>query len=1166
MSATSHPDLNPHGAPRRTHRLKLWRPNSGGRQRPFWALGASGLALAATLILLVGTPTASAAATLQVNAATGLDSPTCGTATPCKTIGQAITNASAGDTIQVAAGTYNEQVTIDKALTLEGTDRNTTTISWNSATAVTITAANVTFEGFTVKGSSVYGIYPQTSDVTIQDNIVENNSTGIYWNLGGKAGTNLQILNNILQDNGSDTSGGAGAELTCGATPTEINGNTGWVISGNTAKDDYGAGIDVECTTGAQVTDNQVSGTKQQTSGPWAGQEANLNVIFSKDATVSGNTVSNGYRIGISLWNTQSSTVKGNSVSGITGSGVGVFTGSDGTNGLNGDNNTIIGNTLTGNLRGIDQWASDPNLVTGTLVHFNDLTGDTTDGIENDVPTSVIDATDNWWGSANGPTVSANTYNAGSQGVGVTTGVTFAPWLTSAPALGATSGADFAPVTDTTSGAKFASIQAAVDAATAADTIQVAAGTYTENVSIGKSLTLKGANAGVAGTSTRVAESIVDGHSVSSAFLIGASNVTIDGFTIKGGQHGEEAGVKMAPTDQHVTIENNIITDNEIGVYARCGGDCVVERNEFIANNLSGPAGGAGIYTDQSNGLMIESNDFTGQTINSVIIFDVGIAPAHQNDTVSNNTIHDNNSNNSMVYVVSMTGGTFSGNTITQSGAAALTFAGADTNISVTGNHLTGSAKGVKVTDDGFGLGPSSNIAVHQNDLSNDTAGVAVSSGYSGTLDAGSNWWGLASGPGAVAGVTTAPWCTDSSCSTLSNDADLTALSVSAGTLSPAFSASTTSYTARVGNGTSSFTVGATATPGATVVGAGGYSLKVGDNSVTVKVTSADGSASKSYAVTVVRTAAPATTTTATATATTTTPAPPPPTTTTTTTTPTPTPPNKPQTVAATPDRAGSAEVTVAPVSIASVPSSGKPSPAAPVSVKVDWAPGTFTTPVSVTVTPKPELAAPAKGSTVPPPVAGGFSVGSTVVQVNVTSEAGTSKGQAVTQFQQPLKIHLSSFSAGDVPAYSEDGKSWTTIPRIYSLPLPAGQADGYFVNPDGSVDIYTRHATLYGYLLDTQAPSKVTLHARITSKHLRLALLGARDNVRVVGYVVWRNGHGWRAVNHNYLALPLRVGRYRVVALDAAHNISRPSNTIRVVRTHNKKHPFAIRPRPRKG
>lgn len=87
----------------------------------------------------------------------------------------------------------------------------------------------------------------------------------------------------------------------------------------------------------------------------------------------------------------------------------------------------------------------------------------------------------------------------------------------------------------------------------------------------------------------------------------------------------------------------------------------------------------------------------------------------------------------------------------------------------------------------------------------------------------------------------------------LSTNNDLASLSLSSGTLSPAFSASTLSYTAQVPNSVTSLTVAALASDGeATVVVNGGQTLAVGANSITVAVTSKSG-AVKTYTVTVTR-------------------------------------------------------------------------------------------------------------------------------------------------------------------------------------------------------------------------------------------------------------------------------------------------------------------------
>ena len=100
----------------------------------------------------------------------------------------------------------------------------------------------------------------------------------------------------------------------------------------------------------------------------------------------------------------------------------------------------------------------------------------------------------------------------------------------------------------------------------------------------------------------------------------------------------------------------------------------------------------------------------------------------------------------------------------------------------------------------------------------------------------------------------------------LSDDADLSNLSLSAGTLSPVFAAATTSYTATVSNITTSITVTPTttdATATLTVNGAavtsgypsGNIALATGANNITVIVTAQDNS-TKTYTVNVTRAAA----------------------------------------------------------------------------------------------------------------------------------------------------------------------------------------------------------------------------------------------------------------------------------------------------------------------
>jgi hypothetical protein len=107
---------------------------------------------------------------------------------------------------------------------------------------------------------------------------------------------------------------------------------------------------------------------------------------------------------------------------------------------------------------------------------------------------------------------------------------------------------------------------------------------------------------------------------------------------------------------------------------------------------------------------------------------------------------------------------------------------------------------------------------------------------------------------------------TDASFTTPSNLATLSSLVLSAGTLSPAFTSGTTTYTATVPNGTSSITFTPTVSQAQATVKVNGtlatsgtasnpVNLSAGSNAIPVQVVAQDGTTTKTYTVTVTRTA-----------------------------------------------------------------------------------------------------------------------------------------------------------------------------------------------------------------------------------------------------------------------------------------------------------------------
>ncbi len=207
----------------------------------------------------------------------------------------------------------------------------------------------------------------------------------------------------------------------------------------------------------------------------------------------------------------------------------------------------------------------------------------------------------------------------------------------------------FADKNIVTRGYPFATIQSAIDAASAGDTISVASGTYYENVAIEKSLDLIGADSEI---------TIIDGGHIANTVTITASDVGLSGFTITGGYSDPDYPVHTLPPGTWVwtpiggvvvngnggtsaltgiTIEDNIIHDNlGNGVFVSAAGDGgeadnIVIRDNVIYNNGE-PEG------QQTAGISLTYLIYTGST--------GGEEPVEwrrpKNILVEENTIYDN--------------------------------------------------------------------------------------------------------------------------------------------------------------------------------------------------------------------------------------------------------------------------------------------------------------------------------------------------------------------------------------------------------------------------------------------------------------------------------------------------------------------------------------------
>lgn len=321
--------------------------------------------------------------------------------------------------------------------------------------------------------------------------------------------------------------------------------------------------------------------------------------------------------------------------------------------------------------------------------------------------------------------------------------------------------------------ATFGSIQAAVDSAAPGSTLTVGAGTVQEFVTINKPLTILGARSGVDARdkSRGSGETIIRGAPVtdgtrSTSFLVTASGVTIDGFTVQDDSsvnlHG--AGIVIAPGVHGTRIINNIVHSNVAGLYLANNSTtdpALIQHNVFKNNNNAGEHSGHAIYSNSKvsggnlTNVVIDGNIFTGNVgfgppanPQAAIGLESQLRNSQSNITISNNIMQGNGKGVLLFNAknVNITGNAMTASTDTQS--AAIRIAGGSSNISIFRNAIAfnlGAAIRISRTIGGA----NSKITINENNLFGNSGGALIveKHGYKEKLDALGNWWGSDTGP-----------------------------------------------------------------------------------------------------------------------------------------------------------------------------------------------------------------------------------------------------------------------------------------------------------------------------------------------------------------------------------------------------------------------------------
>ncbi len=422
----------------------------------------------AGLVLAMGLGCAGAA-TLGVSPL-GADSGNCQGAA-CLTIGYALSQAAlSGDTIALAAGTYAEQITVNKSVTINGAGMDQSIIQpsslatnasvpggsagqktaivfvTGSSTVATLSNLGVRGPGATSCGSIGYGVFvggdaTLTLDSAHIRSIRDEPLGGCQNGNGVGFGSSTspvhvgkgQVLNSVIDDfqkNGIDVRG-AGSSVT-------IRGNT---VTGVATDKIAQNGIIVLDGANAIVDGNTISGMQCNVASCLAGTWGSIGLAIQYPASglqVTGNTINGADFNAVIVGEAPAPTITmtGNTLSQARYANLQVW----GPMALN-----MVNNTLSGSVDGIEayEYVGAPvitlnggNTITGASGTGIVVDGATVQGSKNRFFANGVGAdnttgggtsnlTCNWWGNFTGPQASSN---PGGTGNAASADVTFTNW------------------------------------------------------------------------------------------------------------------------------------------------------------------------------------------------------------------------------------------------------------------------------------------------------------------------------------------------------------------------------------------------------------------------------------------------------------------------------------------------------------------------------------------------------------------------------------------------------------------------------------------------------------------------------------------------------------------------------------------------------------------
>jgi parallel beta-helix repeat protein len=304
------------------------------------------------------------------------------------TIQEAINNANAGDTIHVKAGTYYENVVVNKPVSLIGENKETTTIQGNSrGSTVRVGTDGFNITGFTIANAREYGYNGIGLSGRSAGNISGNRLTNNWYGIVLIGCSRVRIESNIMDNNQYGIAGDACSNIR---------------IAGNTATNNWdGIGID-------ESSDIEIIGNTLMNNEAYGFVS---DFPLNNNHIVRNNITKNLY--GISLDFLPNSGATGNSITGnsITDNRYGIDLSYS-------SNETITCNRIAENWKGISLYASSNNSIYRNNFENN------TDQVYSDFSLNIWDdgypSGGNYWSDYTGVDLHSGSYQneTGSDGIG----------------------------------------------------------------------------------------------------------------------------------------------------------------------------------------------------------------------------------------------------------------------------------------------------------------------------------------------------------------------------------------------------------------------------------------------------------------------------------------------------------------------------------------------------------------------------------------------------------------------------------------------------------------------------------------------------------------------------------------------------------------------------